>query len=107
MVLDNLLVKQINETDALETDIQKQNPSGIKQECQNDVDAGHCKANFTRYYYSSINVACIKVKRQAELSANYLNNVAFKSLSIKFINHCCLDSLDGLKIDLSNSLCNL
>ena len=38
----------------------------IHQTCLLDVDIGNCKANFTRYYYSTTNDVCIKVSIQSK-----------------------------------------
>ena len=62
MVLDDLRVEQLNDTNGLVENTPA--PSGVdtRYRCVIAKQEGNCKANFTRYYYSLTSDACVKVR---------------------------------------------
>ena len=62
IVLDNLSVKQVNESEIVagNSTVEGAN-NNTKFSCVINKNIGNCKANFTRYYYSLTSDACVKV----------------------------------------------
>ena len=61
IVLDNLSVKQVNESEIVAGNSTVEGANNTKFSCVINKNIGNCKANFTRYYYSLTSDACVKV----------------------------------------------